>query len=291
MAIESYLRSLKPYPTLSRLRFIPGAQNAHRLKGDILIFSEDSPLHLYACLESLYLKVRDVNEIYVIYQSRDQFFGRAYLNLKNEFPTVQFLDVCDYPGNDFESLLTKTLENKRYGAPFVLITDDHFVFEQKLMLYECITSLEKVHADHFFLNLDEKVTNSPLPEAIQITDGTYAWQLGEEGQKQSPFMCLSRKAVLDIGLASHRVQDLAAFKQLWKKLLPSHSVALFYEEKKALPLKLEKEETLTQKKDWGNKFNEGYKIDLPSLLCEVDELQKGDYPLIKRERKKLSTAQ
>lgn len=291
MAIESYLRSLKSYPTLSQLRLSPGAQNAHRLKGDILIFSEDSPLHLYACLESLYLKVRDVNEIYVIYQSRDQSFGRAYLNLKNEFPTVQFLDVCDYPGNDFESLLTKTLENKRYGAPFVLITDDHFVFEQKLMLHECITSLEKVHADHFFLNLDEKVANSPLPEAIQITDGTYAWQLGEEGQKQSPFMCLSRKAVLDIGLASHRVQDLAAFKQLWKKLLPSHSVALFYEEKKALPLKLEKEETLTQKKDWGNKFNEGYKIDLPSLLCEMDELQKGDYPLIKRERKKLSTTQ
>jgi len=291
MAIESYLRSLRPYPTLSQLKLTPPSQSTHRLKGDVLIFSEDSPLHLYACLESLYLKVRDINEIYVIYQSRDHAFGRAYLNLKNEFPTVQFLDVCDYPGNDFESLLTKTLSNKRYGAPYVLITDDHYVFEQKLMLHDCITSLEKVHANHFFLNLDEKVVHHPLPEAIQITEGTYAWQLGEVGQKQSPFMCISRKAVLEEGLALHQVQDLAAFKQLWKKQLPSHSVALFFEEKKALPLKLEKEETLTQKKDWGTKFNEGYKIDLPSLLCEVDEVQGGDYPLIKRERRKIGLSQ
>jgi len=287
MAIESYLRSLKSYPNISFLKLQPPSTPFHRQKGDVLIFSEDSPLHLYACLESLYLKVRDVNEIYVIYQSHDQEFGRAYLNLKNEFPAVQFMDVCEYPGNDFESLMTKALSNKRHGAPYVLITDDHYVFDQKLKLHECIDALEKVHADHFFLTVDEKAIEGPLPEAIQIREGMYAWQMGEVGQKQSPYMCVCRKAVLEEGLSSYQVQDLPAFKQLWKKRLSSHAVALFFEEKKALPLKLDKEVTLTQKKDWGHKFIEGYKIDIPSLLCEIDEVQTGDYPLIKREKRHL----
>lgn len=282
MAIESYLRSRSTYDTLSTLRLTPSKSPFHRNKGDVLIFSQDSPLHLYACLESLYLKVRDINEIFVIYQSHDSAFGRAYLNLKHEFPTVQFLDVCDYPGNDFESLLAKVVENRRYGAPYLLIADDHHIFDQKLRLHDCIEALTKVHADHFFLALDEKLIEGPLPEAIEVGEGIYAWQMGEESQKQSPFMCICRKGILEKSLA----QDLAAFKQQWKKRLPRHAVALFYEEKKALPLKIAQEETLTQKKEWGDKFIEGYKIDLPSLLCEIDEIQGGDYPLIKREKRK-----
>ena len=109
---------------------------------------------------------------------------------------------------------------------------------------------------------------------------------GEEGQKQSPFMCVCRKSLLEKGVSREEVKDLSAFKQVWKKLLPHHAVALFYEEKKSLPLKLQQEATLTQKKEWGNKFIEGYKIDLPSLVCEIDEMQGGNYPLIKREKQR-----
>ena len=119
MATESYLRSLGTYSNLNALRLNFPTSNFHRNKGDVLIFSEDSPLHLYACLESLHLNARDINEVYVIYQSHDHEFGRAYLNLKNEFPSVQFLDVCDYPGNDFTTLLSKAVENRRYGAPYL----------------------------------------------------------------------------------------------------------------------------------------------------------------------------
>lgn len=286
MATESYLRSLGTYSNLNALRLNFPTSNFYRNKGDVLIFSEDSPLHLYACLESLHLNARDINEVYVIYQSHDHEFGRSYLNLKNEFPSVQFLDVCDYPGNDFTTLLSKAVENRRYGAPYLLITDDHYVFEQKLRLHECINALEKVHADHFFLTLDETEIKGPLPEAISVGDGIYAWQMGEEGQKQSPFMCVCRKSLLEKGVSREEVKDLSAFKQVWKKLLPHHAVALFYEEKKSLPLKLQQEATLTQKKEWGNKFIEGYKIDLPSLVCEMDEMQGGNYPLIKREKQR-----
>lgn len=284
--IESHLSSLKTYSNLSFLNLRP-LTSSYRRTADVLIFSEDSPLHLYACLESLHLKVQDVNQIYVIYQSHDHEFGRAYLNLKSEFPSVQFMDVCDYPGNDFKTLLTKALLNQRNGSPYILMTHDHFIFDQKIQLDECIETLEKVHADHFFLSLDEKSLSEPLPETICIGDNIYVWQIGEKGSSQSPYMCICRKAILEEGLDLSDLKDLYGFNQFWKKQLRSHGVALFYEEKKTLPLKLDHEENLTQKRDWKHKFIEGYKIDLPSLLCEMDEVQKGDYPLIKREKCKL----
>ena len=73
-----------------------------------------------------------------------------------------------------------------------LITDDHYVFEQKLRLHECINALEKVHADHFFLTLDETEIKGPLPEAISVGDGIYAWQMGRRRAETISFhVCLS----------------------------------------------------------------------------------------------------
>ena len=286
MAVEAHLRSLTPYSDISIMKRDLPTPSSHKQKADVLIFSEDSPLHLYACLESLHAKAQDVNDIYVIYQSHDYELSRAYLNLKNEFVNVTFMDVCDYPGSDFKSFLAKALANHRYGAPYLLITDDHYVFDQTLKFHECSAVLGKIHADYFFLLIDENVLAPPLPEAIEVGAGIYAWQMGEEGQKQSPLMSIVRKEVLANAISSSDIKDVAGFEHFWKRQLPSHSVALFYEEKKVLPLKCTREPTLTQKKDWGHKFIEGYKIDIPSLLCEMGELQGEDYPLIKRVRKR-----
>jgi len=280
MATESHLRSLKPYEPLEALDLHQNC-SLRTSKGDVVVFSENGPLHLYACLESLYTKVRDINTIYVIYESHDHESGRGYLNLKSEFPNVEFLEICDYPGNDFESLLAKALTNKRYGAPFALLMEDGYIFDQKLRLHECIVALEKVHGNHFFLKVEEK---DPLPETLPIEEGIYAWQLREENENQTFDLCLCRKEPFEKGLESHALTTLSHFKSFWKSQLKPHTVALFFDEKKGLPLSHKQEIPLAQKREWGQKFNEGYKIDLPSLLCEIDELENGEYPLIKREK-------
>lgn len=288
MAVESHLRFLEVYPTLNTLQVSSLATStSRRHRGDVLIFSRDSPLHLYACLESLYFKLEDINQIYVIYESHDHAFARGYLNLKDEFPNVEFFDVCDYPGNDFASLLRRAVVSRRHGTPYLLITDDHYVFERKMGLHACIQALEKVHADHFFVSLNKKGMERALSQPILIQEGIYAWQIGGTGKDQSPYMCLMKKSILEEGLETDQLKDLSTFEQYWKKSLRQKGVALFCEEKKALPLKLNREETLARKKGWGHKFIEGYKIDLPSLLCEVDEGHE-DYPLIKREKKLVS---
>lgn len=283
-AIESHLRSLSPYSTLSHLPLGLNVSSHHRYKADVVVFSEDSPLQLYACLESLFAKGRDVNEVYVLYKGGDHEFQRAYLNLQSEFHTVHFLNVCDYPGNDYATLITRVLENKKHASPFVVFGTDHLVFEEKIRFHDAIGAMEKVHGDHFFINLEEKELET-LPAAVLINEGIYAYQLGETGVDQPFNLVLCRKSLFE---KLEGVSDFSSFKKLWKKKLSPMGVALFYEEKKTLPLNITEEPSPSQKKEWGHKFIEGFKIDLPSLTCEMNEVEKGDYPLIKRERRRQS---
>lgn len=283
-AVESHLRSLTSYPTLSQLSLGLNGSSLHRYKSDVVLFSEDSPLHLYATLESLFSNVRDINDVYVLYKGSDHEFQRAYLNLQSEFHTVQFLNVCDYPGNDYHSLLTKVLENKRHASPFVLFGTDRLVFEEKVRLHEAIQEMEKVHADHFLVTFEpnEEMTQT---ETIPLTDGIYAYQLGKKGSEQPFTLSLCRKNLFD---QLDGIDDLPAFKKLWQRKLQPQNVALFFEEKKTLPLNIPQETSSAQIKEWGHKFIEGFKIDLPSLTCEMEEVGKGELPLIKRERRRPS---
>lgn len=282
--VDAHLRSLPSYKILSQLKLEINSPSFHRYKSDLVLFSEDSPLHLYACLESLLLNTRDINEVYVLYKGSDHEFQRAYLNLQNEFHTVQFLNVCDYPGNDYATLISKVLANKRHASPYVVIGDDRLIFEERIRFHDCISAMEKVHADHFFLS-HEVEESEGLPHAIPIDQGIYAYQLGEEGASRPFSIALCRKSLFE---SLEGINDLSAFRKLWERKLPPAAVALFYEEKKIVPIVALQDPSLSQKKEWGHKFIEGYKIDLPSLTCELEEAQKGELPLIKRDRRRVT---
>ncbi|NGX50890.1 MAG: hypothetical protein K1060chlam2_00741 [Chlamydiae bacterium] len=278
-AVESHLRSLSPYPTLSALNLIANSPLSHRYTSDLIFFSDDSPMHLYACLESVFLKTRDIGEVYVLFKGSDQEFQRAYLNLQSEFHNVHFLNVCDYPGNDFSSLITKVLSNRRHASPYVVIGDDHTIFEERIRFHDCIAAMEKVHADHFFLGAEER--EEPLPDAIAIAPGIFAWQLGEKGSLQEFSLSLCRKSLFDTLTA---VNDFSSFKHYWRRHLQPEVVALFFDEKMVLSMNSDKEPSLATKREWSHKFIEGFKIDLPSLSSEIDELENGELPLIRQEK-------
>ena len=282
LAVESHLRSSAPYPTLSHFSSGSAHSPSHRYQADVILFSEDTPLHLYACLESLFEKVQDIHEVYVLYQGTDQEFHRAYLNLQNEFCTVHFFNVCEYPGNDFATLIGKALEKNRPSSPFVVFGTDQVLFEEKIFLHDAIDAMEKVHADYFFLSLEEKET-SDLPETIPVNKGIYAFQLGAKRVNHPFVLSLFRKSFFEDLCAVEN--PFPSFKKLWQKKLTPVDVALFYEEKKTFIVNQACEFSPSQKKEWGYRFIEGFKIDLATLFCQVQELEKGTIPLIKRERR------
>ena len=176
------------------------------------------------------------------------------------------------------------MANRRHASPYVVIGDDQLIFEERIRFHDCISAMEKVHADHFFLS-HEIEEQERLPHAIPIDHGIYAYQLGEEGASRPFSVAVCRKSLFE---SLEGINDLPAFRRLWERKLTPAAVALFYEERKILPILAIQDPTLSQKKEWGHKFIEGYKIDLPSLTCELEEAQKGELPLIKRDRRRVT---
>ena len=283
---KSHICSLKPYDHLSYLDFRSTPSPLYSHKGDILLFSKDSPLQLYACLESLYLNVKGINEVYVLYQSYDREVERAYLNLKSEFPGVQFRQICDYPGKDFKTLFGETVKNRREGSFYLLIADDHHLFDQTLDLQLCVEALEKVYLDRLFLTKDRNEYHSPSRRIFDVENGIYAFQVDKERDRESPYMCIYRKRAIEERLRVCKNTPDSNFKQPWEKLLPSQFIALLHRDCKIVPIRFDEEPTLNQKKQWIRKFIEGYKIDVPTLLCRAGTIST-DYPLVKREKRRV----
>lgn len=60
------------------------------LQADLIIFSYQRPLQLYALLESVEQRVRALKNIFVIYRADDAAFQAAYVEVKGTFSNVKF---------------------------------------------------------------------------------------------------------------------------------------------------------------------------------------------------------
>jgi len=273
---ESYLRSLPTYPRLSTYKHKPLSPSSHHYNSDLILFSEDSPLHLYACLESLFLNVHDINDIYVLYKSSDHKFQRSYLNLQKEFRTLHFFNLHHYPNQELSSLLTQILTNQHHASPYIMIGKDHMIFQENISLHDCIQALEKTHVDQFFLHTQESPST-----AVDVAPSIFAIQLNHQDSFPDLFPSLCRKTLLH---SLNNVNDISSFKQFWKHKLQSESVALFFKENRLLP-PLEDISPI-QKQEWNQKFIEGFKIDLLALPYE-QTIKESDLPLIQRNNQGL----
>ncbi|MBI3211104.1 MAG: hypothetical protein HYZ47_00220 [Simkania negevensis] len=79
------------------------------------------------------------------------------------------------------------------------------------------------------------------------------------------------------------ISSLESLKIFLEEKNSSDSVILFFEKPQGFLLSLEKTSSPMEKKGWGKKFIEGFKIDLPSLISERKESAIEEYPLIKRQ--------
>ena len=80
-----------------------------RLQADLIIFSYDRPLQLYALLESLYLYTTDINSIAVVYRTSGDAYNAAFNEVSSQFPDVTFLHQQSI--HDFKSLTLQALQD------------------------------------------------------------------------------------------------------------------------------------------------------------------------------------
>ena len=148
-------------------------------KVDVIIFSYNRPMQLYALLESIEKYLDGIGGIAVIYRAGNDRFYKNYHVVQLSFPTVHFILQENAP-NDFKSLLMQELAVGK--AAYVMFAVDDMIVKNSADLSLCISMLEKAGAYAFFLRLGLHV-NANYPDGIiqtlpllqKIDSGIYGW--------------------------------------------------------------------------------------------------------------------
>lgn len=154
-------------------------------KADLVIFSYNRPLQLYALLESVDKYLSDVNEIHVIYRASDEQYSKGYTIVANKFQRVVWHQQGPNPGQDFKPLTLKaTFES---SAPYIVFAVDDIVLKNSISLSSCIDALEKYQAYGFYLRLGKNLdqcyaygsAHQPVPPLKQEDEGIFSWQFAQ----------------------------------------------------------------------------------------------------------------
>ena len=186
--IEKYVRlqpSYKPLKEHPKKAFIEEQEEV-----DLVVFSHDRPLQLYAFLESAGKYMRSLHRLFVIYRVSSENYDKGYREVKKKFSQAIFLkESMQLSSGDFSSLLLKTLRNYEVSkARFVMFANDDIVIKDKINLEKAVRSLKKTGAYGFYFRLGKHVDYcfkgdfyQGVPKSVEIEKGIYAWQF-EVGQ-------------------------------------------------------------------------------------------------------------
>ncbi|MFS8564222.1 MAG: glycosyltransferase family 2 protein [Rhabdochlamydiaceae bacterium] len=177
VSVQEYIRALPKY---NRIPSFDKKVVAN--KADLIVFSFDGPMQLYALLESTYKYVENRGEVCVIYRSSSPEFSQGYERVKDSFPMVKFLEQGQEPRKDFKPLVLQAL-NSGIGDHVAFIVDD-IIVKDSIDLNACIEAMEEAQAYGFYLRLGRNLNHcymqdSPqkMPPLTQVGKAL-AWQFG-----------------------------------------------------------------------------------------------------------------
>jgi glycosyltransferase involved in cell wall biosynthesis len=182
-AIDHHIRARNKYePVASIFQESIGPK-----KADLVIFSYDRPLQLYALLESIENNMSDLGEQIVIYRSSSSEFDDAYSKVKERFPKIQFWKQGENPKDDFKPLVMKAIFQT--PSQHVLFAVDDIILRDSVKISECISALEEHNAYGFYLRLGSNIDSSYMnnvisgkPPLISVGSGLLAWQFQSGSQ-------------------------------------------------------------------------------------------------------------
>jgi hypothetical protein len=153
-------------------------------KADLVVFSYDRPLQLYAFLESTKKYVSGIGQLSVIYRASSQAFNDGYEVVRADFPQAMFYLQGSNPAQDFKPLTLKALFES--PAPYILFAVDDIVVKDTVDVGRCIDALETYEAYAFFLRLGKNLNYcyamnqaQPVPHLKKEEEDIFSWQFSQ----------------------------------------------------------------------------------------------------------------
>jgi len=157
--------------------------NTTKTQTDLIIYSYDRPMQLYALLESIDKYVTGLEHILIIYRTSNQEYEKAYHVVRETFTNAHFLQQT-YPFTDLKRLTSACYLQS--SSPYILFGVDDIIVKDFINLNECIQAMEQHNAHGFFFRLGKNLDHcyamncaQPLPPLTSAGHEIYSWQFNE----------------------------------------------------------------------------------------------------------------
>ena len=151
---------------------------------DVVVFSYNRPMQLFAFLESLSKYAKNSNEIHIIYRADIPSHVQAYEIVKQQFPHAQFHKQGSNPHQDFKPLVLSSTFSKTSSTDYVVFAVDDIIITDYFDFAECVKALQTYKGWGFFLRFGKNITEefttkmkNPCPRGITDSDGFFIWDL------------------------------------------------------------------------------------------------------------------
>jgi glycosyltransferase involved in cell wall biosynthesis len=215
---------------------------------DILLFSFDRPMQLYACLESIACYMSHFAKISVIYRVSSERFAQGYEEVKRAFPQVDYYRQSEDPKRDFKPLVLRILFDS--PAPHILFGVDDLIVKDDVDLASCVDWLERTGAYGFYLRLGKEIrfcyqsgSQQSVPQSAPLSSGIFAWDIpsaqGDWGFPHNLDMTLFRKRDLKHAFETMRYKTPNSLEYIWaNEHAPKRAIGLYFEHAKVFNLPL-----------------------------------------------------
>ncbi len=161
-------------------------QAAKAEKADLVVYSFDRPMQLYAFLESAYQYMSGIEEVIVIYRASSERYHESYEKVKQDFPSARYLQQSGKPQLDFKPLTVEAV----FDSPsrYVVFAVDDIIVKDYISCSDDIRVLEEHNAYGFYYRLGKHLSycytmnaSQDVPPLREVASGIYAWRF-DQGQ-------------------------------------------------------------------------------------------------------------
>lgn len=180
-------------------------------KADLIVFSYNRPLQLYAFLESVEKRVTGLNKVSVILRS-DDYFASGYEIVKDTFWWVEFVEQSKgNPRGDFKPhVMELSFKTEGARAPYILYAVDDIIITQYIDIQADTKTLESTGAYGFYYRLGEGIDycysenlKQGVPNLTKLQSDIYMWEFAKgKGDWEYPnsvdFVLYAKKDLQDV---------------------------------------------------------------------------------------------
>lgn len=284
LRVETYIRGLPIYKQLKTHPKEPFSKSSSDVS-DLIVFSYNRPMQLYALLESTEKHVKGFRKIGVLYRADEEYDG-GYEIVKKRFPQVHYQKQPKVnPKKQFKPMVMQMLFGKfGKGADYVVFAVDDIIVTDDIDITKDIDAMIETGAYGVYYRLGKNINscymtglyNHSKPNWIDLSNDLYSWQFkNEEGDWNYPNsvdFTLFRKKDIKKDFEELSFTYPSDLEGHWSRKAPLHRLGLCHGHTKQIniPMNLVTDfknvfENSYTAKELNTLFLKGLKIDIAKL--------------------------